>query len=130
LNESKWIFERNVMVYPINCFQMFMYNQLTPISNIFLVKDDLLCYCSVLPTTIGCSWIMFEGYLDFTLKHPSTLGEVLRLGCVSDSLALIHKGCFYSYSRWNKVTKANIPLDYDIKNKIKMFQINISFETW
>jgi hypothetical protein len=87
------------MVYPINFLKKFMYNQLTPNSNIFKVKDDLLCYCNVPPTTIGCSWIMFEGYLDLTLKHPLTLGEILQLGYISDFFALIHNGCFYSYSK-------------------------------
>jgi hypothetical protein len=84
------------MVYPINCLQTFMHNRLTPISNIFWMKDDLLCYYSVLPTSVGCSLDNVEGYLDLTLKHPSALGEVLQLGCISDSLALIHKGCFCS----------------------------------
>jgi hypothetical protein len=68
---------------------------------------------------------MFEGYIDLTFKHPLALGEVLHLGYVNDFLALIHKGCFCSYSRWSKVTIANIPLQYDIKKKI-----NINSKTW
>jgi len=43
----------------------------------FLVKDDMLCYCSAPPTIDGCFWIMFEGYLNFTFENPSALGEVL-----------------------------------------------------
>jgi hypothetical protein len=70
------MFEGNVKVYPIHCLQASNYNWLTFISNIFLAKDDFLCHCNAPPTTVGCHWIMFEGYLDLGLKHPKALGEV------------------------------------------------------
>jgi hypothetical protein len=62
---------------------------------------------------------MFESYLDFTLKHPSALGEVLRLGYNNGSVASIHKGYLCSYYGWSKVTETNIPLKYDIKKNNK-----------
>jgi hypothetical protein len=49
------MFEGNVVVYPIDCLQIFMHNQLTPVFNIFLVKDDLFCYYNVHPIVIVCS---------------------------------------------------------------------------
>jgi hypothetical protein len=99
-----------------------------------LAKDDFLCYCNAPPTTVGYSWIMFEHYLDLGLKHPRALNEVFQLGYINDCLVLIHKGCFCSSFRWSKVAKANIPLQYDIKNKNKHVSIKQKLqnmvETW
>jgi len=74
------MFEKNVTMYPIDSLQISMCNWLTFFSNIILAKDDMLCYCNVLPTYDRCYWIFFLGYFNIILEHPLALGEVSRLG--------------------------------------------------
>jgi hypothetical protein len=103
--KGMWIFEKDVMLRPIHYHRTSMCNRLTLLSNMFLAKDDILCYCNFPPTIDGV-WIMFEGYLNFTFKHPSTLGEVLWFGWkfFSDFFTLKPKGHFCSCSKWPKET--------------------------
>jgi hypothetical protein len=108
--KGKWIFEENVMLWPIHYHQTSMCSRLTLLPNMFLVKDDMLCYYNGPPTIDGCFWMMSKGYFNFIFEHLSTLGEVLWLHWkwfFSDSFTLIPKGHFCSYSKWNDPEKHN-----------------------
>jgi hypothetical protein len=121
--KGRWIFEENVTLCPIHYHQTSMCCQLIHLCNMFLAKDDMLCYYSAPLTTNGYFWIMFEGYFSFTFEHPSALGEVLWL-CwfFIDSFTLIPKGHFCSCSKWNELTQRNITFFFFLndtkKNKI------------
>jgi hypothetical protein len=105
LTKGKWIFEGNVMVYPIHCLQTSNSYLLTIISYMILVNEALLSYCSAPPTILWCSWtiwrlnsIYFWASKNIGWSFANWLHQ--RLCCIDSKSHLEH-----TFGIWKKINK-------------------------